>query len=132
MNRSGLAVRYLVEYHKPETRNIMVVHDDIDLDIGCIKIVRGGGAGGHHGVKSVIYHLGTNGFNRIKIGIGRPRYNEPIEDFVLSPMYDDQQKTIKDVLHVVVEAIESFILDGVEVARNKFNSLTMRKEEVEG
>jgi PTH1 family peptidyl-tRNA hydrolase len=109
----------------------MVVHDDIDLDVGSIKIARGGGAGGHHGVESVIYHLGTNGFNRIKIGIGRPRYNEPIEDFVLSPVYDDQQKTIKDVLHVAVEAIESFILDGVEVAMNKFNSLTMRKEEVE-
>jgi PTH1 family peptidyl-tRNA hydrolase len=131
MNRSGLAIKYLVEYHKPETRNIMVVHDDIDLDVGSIKIARGGGAGGHHGVESVIYHLGTNGFNRIKIGIGRPRYNEPIEDFVLSPVYDDQQKTIKDVLHVAVEAIESFILDGVEVAMNKFNSLTMRKEEVE-
>jgi len=57
MNRSGLAIKYLVEYHKPETRNIMVVHDDIDLDIGCIRIVRGGGAGGQHGAESVIYQL---------------------------------------------------------------------------
>ena len=131
MNRSGLAVRHLVEYYKPEIRNIMVVHDDIDLDVGRIKIVPGGGAGGHHGVESVISHLGTNGFNRTKIGIGRPRYNEPIEDFVLNPLYDDQKKTMKDVLHVVIQALESFILDGVEAAMNNFNSLTMRKKEVE-
>jgi PTH1 family peptidyl-tRNA hydrolase len=79
----------------------------------------------------VIYHLGTNGFNRTKIGIGRPRYNEPIEDFVLNPLYDDQKKTMKDVLHVVIQALKSFILDGVEAAMNNFNSLTMRKKEVE-
>ena len=129
MNKSGIAVEYLVKHYRPEIRNIMVVHDDIDLDVGHIKIVREGGAGGHHGVDSVIYHLGTDGFNRVKIGIGRPQYNEPIEDFVLSPMYEDQQKTIKDVLPLAAEAIESFILDGVEVTMNKFNSVTIKKKE---
>jgi PTH1 family peptidyl-tRNA hydrolase len=131
MNKSGLAVKCLVEYYKPEIRNIMVVHDDIDLDVGHIKIVRGRGAGGHHGVESVIYYLGTNGFNRTKIGIGRPRYNESIENFVLNPVYEDQQKTINDVLHLAIEAIESFILDGVEMAMNRFNSLTIKGKEVE-
>jgi PTH1 family peptidyl-tRNA hydrolase len=126
MNRSGLAVKHLVEYYTPEIRNIMVVHDDIDLDVGRIKIVAGGGAGGHHGVESVIYHLGTDGFNRTKMGIGRPRYDEPIEDFCLNPFYGDQLKTIKDVLDVAVEALKSFILDGVEVAMNTFNSLSGR------
>jgi len=132
MNRSGLAVRYLVEYYKPEIGNMMIVHDDIDLDIGRIKIVSGGGAGGHHGVESIIHYLGTKGFNRARIGIGRPRYNEPIEDFVLSPPYEDQQDTIRDALHLVTEAIESFISEGVETAMNKFNSLTIREKEVEG
>jgi len=131
MNRSGLAVKDLVEYYKPGIGTIMVVHDDIDLDVGRIRIVRGGGAGGHHGVESVISHLGTNGFNRIKIGIGRPRYDEPIEDFVLNPLYNDQQKTIEDVLRVVTEAMRSFILDGVDVAMNNFNSLTVMKREAE-
>lgn len=131
MNKSGLAVKHLVEYYKPEIRNIMVVHDDIDLDVGRIKIVPGGGAGGHHGVESVIYHLGTDGFNRIKIGIGRPRYDEPIEDFVLNPLYGDQQETIKDALRVVTGAIRSFIVDGMEVAMSNFNSLTVRKREAE-
>ena len=57
--------------------------------------------------------------------------NEPIEDFVLNPLYDDQKKTMKDVLHMVIQALKSFILDGVEAAMNNFNSLTMRKKEVE-
>ncbi len=131
MNRSGLAVRYLVEYYRPEIRNLMVIHDDLDLQVGRLKIVHGGGAGGHHGVESVIFHLNTNEFNRIKIGIGRPRHNEPIEDFVLSPPYEDQEKSINDVLHVVGDAIELFVLDGVESAMNKFNSLAAGKKEVE-
>jgi PTH1 family peptidyl-tRNA hydrolase len=124
MNRSGIAVKRLADHYAPEINNIMVVHDDIDLDVGRMKIVNGGGAGGHHGVESVIYHLGTNGFCRAKIGIGRPRYNEPIEDFVLSPVYEDDRETIKGVLHVTVEAIESFILEGAEFVMNKFNAIT--------
>jgi PTH1 family peptidyl-tRNA hydrolase len=132
MNRSGLAVKYVAEYYNPEIRNILVVHDDIDLDVGRIKIGRGGGAGGHHGVESVIHHLGTSGFNRAKIGIGRPRYNEPVEDFVLSPLYEDQRRIMKDVLHVLVGALESFILEGVETAMNSFNSLTVGEKGIEG
>ncbi|MCD6265548.1 MAG: aminoacyl-tRNA hydrolase [Deltaproteobacteria bacterium] len=128
MNRSGIAVKHLFEYYRPDNRNIMVIHDDIDLDAGRIKIACGGGAGGHHGVESVAYHLGTNEFCRTKIGIGRPRYNEAIEDFVLDPFYDDQQATITEALHIAVKAIESFVLYGVEAAMNTFNSLTTRKK----
>lgn len=130
MNLSGLSVKYMFDYYTPEVRNLMVIHDDLDLDVGRLKIVRGGGAGGHHGVESVIYHLGTNGFTRVKIGIGRPTNNEPVEDFVLNPPNHDQQQTIKDVLHLVRDAIESFILDGLEAAMNKFNSVRTKKEGV--
>ena len=131
MNRSGIAVKHLVEYYRPDIRDIMVIHDDIDLDVGRIKIACGGGAGGHHGIESVAYHLGINEFCRTKIGIGRPRYNEAIEDFVLNPFYDDQQTTIKEALHIAVKAIESFVLYGVEATLNTFNSLTTRKKEAE-
>lgn len=132
MNRSGLAVKQLVEYYRPETKNIMVIHDDLDLDVGRMKIVRGGGAGGHHGLESVFSHLKITEFNRIKIGIGRPRHGEPIEDFVLSPPYEDQKEQIEDILHTVVEAIELFVMRDVESAMNAFNSPGMRKKEVEG
>ncbi len=129
MNRSGIAVKYLIKYYRPETRNIMIIHDDIDLDVGRIKIAQGGGAGGHHGIESIAYHLGTNIFSRTKIGIGRPRNNETIEDFVLAPFYGDQQITITNALHSAAEAIESFILHGIEATMNKFNSLTTREKE---
>lgn len=125
MNRSGRAVKELMDYYRPEITNIMVVHDDIDLDVGRIRIVKGGGAGGHHGVESVIYYLETQGFNRAKIGIGRPRFDQPIEGFVLSPLYEDQRKVVEEVLHVVVAAIELFVLKGVERAMNNFNSLAV-------
>jgi len=129
MNRSGIAVKYLLTYYKAEIKNIMVIHDDIDLDVGRIKITQGGGAGGHHGIESIAYHLGTNMFSRTKIGIGRPRYNESIEDFVLNPFYDDQQITINNALHSATEIIESFILHGIETTMNKFNSLRTKKKE---
>jgi PTH1 family peptidyl-tRNA hydrolase len=132
MNRSGVAVQYLKDYYRPEAANIMIVHDDIDLDLGHVRLVRGGGAGGHHGVESVICHLGTKAFNRARIGIGRPRYNEPVEDFVLSPLYEDQQIRIKEALHVVAEAIEWFLLEGIESAMNRFNSLLIWEKGAEG
>jgi PTH1 family peptidyl-tRNA hydrolase len=131
MNLSGLAVKQLVEYYRPETKDILVIHDDLDLDVGRMKVVRGGGAGGHHGVESTLFHLKINGFSRIKIGIGRPRHGESIEDFVLSPPYEDQKEPIKDVLDTVVEAIELFVMRDVESAMNAFNSPGMRKKEVE-
>jgi PTH1 family peptidyl-tRNA hydrolase len=132
MNRSGIAVKHLFTYYKAETKNIMVIHDDIDLGVGRIKITRGGGAGGHHGIESIAYYLGTNMFNRTKIGIGRPRHNESIEDFVLNPFYDDQKITIKAALHAATEIIESFILHGIEATMNRFNALrTGEKEERE-
>ncbi|UCE35851.1 MAG: aminoacyl-tRNA hydrolase [Deltaproteobacteria bacterium] len=132
MNRSGLAVKQLVEYYRPETKDIMVIHDDLDLDVGRMKIVRGGGAGGHQGLESVFFHLKITEFNRIKIGIGRPRHGESIEDFVLSPPYEDQKEQIKDILRTVVEAIELFVMRDVESVMNTFNSPGMRKKEVEG
>jgi PTH1 family peptidyl-tRNA hydrolase len=131
MNRSGLAVRYLVDHYEPKLSNVLIIHDDIDVELGRIKIVRAGGAGGHRGVESIISHLGTNRFNRMKIGIGRPLNNEPIEEFVLSPLDRGQRKTIEEVLGIVVKAIETFILNGVEVAMNTYNAVIIAEKEGE-
>lgn len=127
MNNSGLAVSSLIKYYKVEMENLMIVHDDLDLDTGRIKVVRSGGAGGHRGVGSIIYHLKDKDFTRTKIGIGRPRYMEAIEDFVLKPFYEDQKKTMEEVVNVTIKAIKSFILYGVESTMNNFNSVIIRK-----
>lgn len=131
MNRSGFAVRSLVEHHGPELSNVLVVHDDIDIEAGRIKIVRAGGAGGHRGVESIVSDLGTDRFTRVKVGIGRPLAGESIEEFVLSPLDGEKRTIMEKVLGIVVKAIETFILDGVEVAMSRYNSAIITEKEVE-
>jgi peptidyl-tRNA hydrolase, PTH1 family len=128
MNNSGLAVKSLVENHTVDMNDLMVIHDDLDLDVGRMKLAYDGGSGGHRGIKSVILHLGSSSFVRMKIGIGRPEHGEVIENFVLNPFYSDQEVIIKEVLNVAIEAVEAFILNGVEVAMNNFNSIIMKRE----
>ena len=86
MNRSGEWVRSFLEYYKISKEQLLVLHDDIDLSLGRIKMVSRGGAGGHNGIRSIIQHLGTQNFSRMKIGIGRPPVNEqgggqPVDQF---------------------------------------------------
>lgn len=131
MNRSGIAVRYLVEHYSPELDKILVVHDDVDIHTGRVKIVRAGGAGGHRGVESIISQLGTNRFNRIKIGIGRPSSGESVEEFVLKPLDSGQQKIAAQAVVLAVKAVELFILYGIEAAMNRYNSVIITEKEVE-
>jgi peptidyl-tRNA hydrolase, PTH1 family len=121
MNLSGNAVRASADYYDMDYGNILVVHDDLDLPVGRIKVVRNGGTGGHKGLDSVIRHLGTRDFPRMKIGIGRPRYDEPVEDFVLAPFYRDQKDVIERVVQGAVRTCELFVLEGIESAMNTSN-----------
>lgn len=121
MNLSGESVRACASYYAQETSKILVVHDELDLPLGRIKVVRNGGAGGHKGVSSIIRHLGSTEFCRVKVGIGRPRYGEGVEDYVLAPFYADERGLAKDVLRLAVNACELFILEGVELAMNRIN-----------
>jgi len=121
MNRSGEAVRAWATYYGVETGNILVLHDDLDLPLGRIKIVKGGGAGGHKGVLSVMHHLGSTDFPRVKIGIGRPRYNEAIEGYVLTSFYSDETETAEAVIQTAADAAQLCVSEGVESAMNRIN-----------
>ena len=121
MNLSGEAVRACVDYYALETGRILVVHDDLDIPLGRIKVVKDGGAGGHKGVGSIIHHLKSTQFSRVKIGIGRPRYGETVEDYVLSPFYTDEKGPAQKAIQVAVNACELFVLEGVESAMNQIN-----------
>ena len=83
MNRSGQCVRAFLDYFDIAAEHLLVLHDDLDLAEGRIKVARGGGAGGHNGVRSLIEHLGTRDFARIRIGIGRPPGKMQVADYVL-------------------------------------------------
>ena len=129
MNQSGEAVRASADYYHIEPGNILVIHDDIDLPVGRIKVVRGSGSGGHKGVQSIIDHLGSTQFRRVKIGIGHPQYDEAIEDYVLRPFYKDDREVIENVLHVAAQACELFVLEGIEPAMNKINCQNLANKE---
>lgn len=129
MNQSGKAVRACADYYDLEPANILVIHDDIDLPVGRVKVVKASGSGGHKGVKSIIEHLGSTHFQRVKIGIGRPRYGEAIEDYVLSLFYRDEMDIIEDVLHMAMQACELFVSGEVKLTMNKINCQNLVKKE---
>ncbi len=121
MNLSGEAVQACAHYYRLEEEDILIVHDDLDLPLGRVRIARGGGAGGHKGVASVIKHLGLRGFPRLKIGIGRPGEGQSVERYVLNPFSREEQDTAQEVTRLGVQACESFVLKGLDSTMNEFN-----------
>ena len=129
MNQSGKAIKACMDWYKLKTENILVAHDDIDIPVGRVKVVQNGGAGGHKGVLSIIQHLGTKEFSRLKIGIGRPRYGEFIEDFVLSPFYNREKEMTEKVVQLAVQACKLFISSGIESAMRSINCQNLANKE---
>ncbi|MBN2123215.1 MAG: aminoacyl-tRNA hydrolase [Deltaproteobacteria bacterium] len=130
MNRSGIAVKTCTDYYRIDSGNLLVVHDDLDLDVGRIRVYRNGGAGGHKGVLSIMDHLGTNAFSRVRIGIGRPRFGESVEEYVLSRFSGDERDTIEKVVHMAVAACGLCVSEGVERAMNYVNRQNLTDKEV--
>ncbi|MBN2654820.1 MAG: aminoacyl-tRNA hydrolase [Nitrospirae bacterium] len=120
MNRSGAAVRKLMDKHYTSPENLIVVHDDLDLDAGVIKIRRGGSSGGHRGIESIISFIGSKDFIRIKIGISRDP-SMLVEDYVLKPFGSEHKAVIADAVARAAEAVSVIIAEGAESAMNKFN-----------
>jgi PTH1 family peptidyl-tRNA hydrolase len=129
MNLSGKAVKSCADAFDLAARRILVIHDDLDLPVGRIKVVRNGGAGGHKGVLSIIDYLGGKEFPRIKIGIGRPESGETAEDYVLNPFYHHQLLILENVLRIAVRACEMFVSEGVEPAMNHINCQNLADKE---
>jgi PTH1 family peptidyl-tRNA hydrolase len=130
MNLSGRSIRACVDYFNLQIGKILVVHDDIDLPVGRIRVARNGGPGGHKGVQSVIEHLGSRDFHRVKIGIGRPLYGESVEAFVLSAFYSEEKKTADHMVSWGMKACQLFVSEGLETAMNRMNSQNLSSKEV--
>ena len=122
MNLSGKSVKACIDCYEIRTGNTLIIHDDLDLPLGRIKLVSRGSAGGHRGVQSVFNYLGSENIPRVKIGIGRPEYGEKIEDFVLSPFYKDEKIIIDDLIGKSIHACRIFIKEGITAAMNRVNS----------
>lgn len=122
MNLSGKAVKPLTNFYKTTRSVLVVIHDDIDLPLGKIKIVKNRGAAGHKGVESIIKELGTRNFVRFRIGI-QPQTGKPKnpEKFVLQKFNKEEEKIIKEVIKNTTEAIKFFLEQGLEKAMSKYN-----------
>ena len=128
MNLSGQSVNRLMHNFKLQPDDIIVIHDDMDLPLGKVRIRAGGSSGGHKGINSIIQEIGTRDFIRIKIGIGRPDSNdghscdeEDIVDFVLSNFNSDEKKQLEPSISKVSDALRCLITEGLEAAMNRFN-----------
>ncbi len=128
MNLSGKAVVRFVDYYKCPPENLLVIHDDLDMDLGRLKLVKGGGAGGHNGIKSIVSLLGTKEFYRIKFGIGRPgkggiHPDFPVDKFVLSPFSQDELSVVDSRMASICEGIDFFLDMQPQKAMNLINSV---------
>ncbi|MFC1949531.1 aminoacyl-tRNA hydrolase [Chloroflexota bacterium] len=129
MNESGLAVSRLAGKFKISTEDLIVIHDDLDLPVGKMRIRQGGGSGGHKGINSIVAALGSQDFTRLRVGIGRPSDAEGSEeiteadivDYVLSDFTGEEKKIISQVIPRAGEATLCLLTEGVTVAMNRYN-----------
>ncbi|MBO4453410.1 MAG: aminoacyl-tRNA hydrolase [Clostridia bacterium] len=121
MNNSGLAVAAAAKYFHIYPQRIIVCYDDTALNVGALRIRKGGSAGGHNGVASVIEHLGTDEFTRIRFGIGKRPEGVDLADYVLSTLPPDEKKLISDNFQNIVPALEYIVTGKTDVAMSLFN-----------
>ena len=122
MNLSGEAVGAITDFYKVPTENLIVAHDDMDLPVGMIRLRPKGSGGGHHGVESIIQHLGgEKNFARVRIGIGRPPQNWSVNNHVLSPFNAEDAEKISGAIDELVPAVKCIFQNGIDYAMNKFN-----------
>lgn len=132
MNVSGPPLKGLLREFSLSSNELIVVHDDLDLEPGRLRIKLSGGHGGHNGIKSIIEALGTPQFVRLKIGIGRPAPGGDSADYVLEPVTKDEMTIFEPCLEQAVDALECLIHRGPDVAMNQFNVREKVTDEGEG
>ena len=129
MNLSGECVREVADFYKLNPDEIIIICDDINLDVGRLRIRKKGSAGGHNGLKNIIAHLGTEEFPRIRVGVGEKTEGWDLADYVLARFDKDSEPVIREALANVVGAVETWISEGIDAAMNRYNVSAKKKEE---
>lgn len=122
MNLSGESVREILEWYKVPAKNIIIVYDDIDLPVGKLRLRPRGSAGTHNGMRSVIYQIESDGFPRIRIGVGGPPEGWDLANYVLSKFSGEDKKKVEEAIVNAADAVETIIRSGINMAMNKFNN----------
>ncbi|HWL25018.1 MAG TPA: aminoacyl-tRNA hydrolase [Ureibacillus sp.] len=121
MNLSGECVRPIMDYFDISVEDIIVIYDDLDLEIGKLRLRQKGSAGGHNGIKSLIQHLGTQEFNRIRVGISRPPAGMKVPDYVLSKFSKEEDSIIENAINKTAAAVETSLSKKFLDVMNEFN-----------
>jgi len=121
MNLSGQSIAPTAQFYRIPTQNILVVYDDMDTEVGEIRIRKKGGAGSHNGAKSVVEELNSEDFMRIRIGIGKPIDQYDAIDYVIGPINDKMYTELQKGIDKAVGAVEEFLKNGIDTAMNKYN-----------
>ena len=122
MNLSGEAVGEAARFYKLDPAHVLIISDDVDLPLGKLRIRTGGSAGGHNGLKSIIQHLGTDQFPRLKVGVGgKPHPDYDMADWVLGKLQGEDKKVLDEAVKRAADAVECFLRDGPQKAMNQFN-----------
>ena len=122
MNLSGQAVGEAARFYKISPDHVLVISDDVDLPLGKLRIRKGGSAGGHNGLKSIIQHLGTDQFPRLKVGVGgKPHPDYDMADWVLGKLQGEDKKIMDDAAVRAAQAVECLLSQGIDRAMNQFN-----------
>lgn len=121
MNRSGAPVQAMLAFHKISPAQLVVIHDDLDLPHGIVRLKFGGGHAGHNGLKDIARALGTLDFHRVRVGIGRPDDPRPVADYVLQRFSAKQSSQLKAVLRLACDAVEALVGEGLTAAQQRIH-----------
>ena len=121
MNLSGMAISALVKKYKINLDNLLVVCDDLDLELGRLKIKARGSPGGHRGLKSIINSLGSEGFSRLRVGIGSPAKNIDVSEYVLSPLRRKEKERAKEIIEKAIQCCRVWVEKGIVESMDIFN-----------
>ncbi|MFB6469329.1 aminoacyl-tRNA hydrolase [Cytobacillus sp. Hz8] len=121
MNLSGESIRAIMDYYEIDKEDLLVIYDDLDLPVGKIRLREKGSAGGHNGIKSTIQHIGSQEFNRIRVGVDRPKNGMPITDYVLGRFSKDEQEVINTVIKRCADACEAWFQKPFIQVMNEYN-----------
>lgn len=120
MNLSGRSVREIMNFYKVDIEKLIVIYDDIDTDVGKLRIRQKGSSGSHNGMKSIIYEIQSDQFPRVRIGVGKPQHGN-LADFVLGKFTKEDRPFVDESIERATKSVDAIIKDGIDIAMNRYN-----------
>jgi len=121
MNLSGKSIIQVINFYKIPLENVIIIYDDVDVEPGLIRIRKKGSSGSHNGMKSVIQELNSEEFTRIRVGIGKPKYNNDMINYVIGSISEEDKSKLEEGVNKAQEATIEILKNGIDIAMNKFN-----------